>query len=110
MFGRVFDAAMTIVLSTELVQPLLSTDVKLTLYEPGALYLWVGLFSVLVEPSPKLQVFLSDDAVVFILKAIVLLCPVVSQLNAMTGGLLMVTVVLPFAGSIFVPEAVTVTV
>ena len=44
------------------------------------------------------------------MKTIVLLCPVVSQLNAMTGGLLMVTVVLPFAGSIFVPEAVTVTV
>jgi hypothetical protein len=100
---------MVIVLSTELVQPLLSTEVKPTLYEPGALYLWVGLFSLLVEPSPNFQVFLSDVDVVIILKSTVLY-PTVSQLNAMTGGLLMVMLVLPIAVSIFVPETVTLTV
>lgn len=110
MLGSLTDAAMTIVLSMVLVQPLLSTDVRLTLYEPGALYLWVGLFSPLVEPSPNFQVFVSDVDVVIILKATVLLCPTVSQLNAMVGGLLMVMLVLPFTGSTFVPEAVTLTV
>ena len=65
-FGTLLDGTMVIVLSTELVQPLLSTEVKPTLYEPGALYLWLGLFSLLVEPSPNFQVFLSDVDVVII--------------------------------------------